>query len=188
MSMPLLPMWLRIGWTVALGAVVLVHLWHAGSRPGQARWWHAGHTSMALSMAGMYLWGRGIHPDLYRVGGWVFAAWAVALVVTAEAARRREGVLNRLWVAAAVDMAAMAYMLLPAHLAVVSLVLVVYLFGQSVAWAAGLWGRAVGPGPVAAVGGGTAAGRPAGNGVGGRLRLIRDSPAGHTADAKVARR
>jgi hypothetical protein len=143
MSMPLLPMWLRIGWAVALGAVVLVHIWHAWSRPGQARWRHAGHTLMALGMMAMYLLGHTAHPGLYRVGAMLFGAWTVALVVTAIVLRHREGALNRLWVAATADMLAMTYMLLPTHAAVVSLVFVVYLFCQALAWALGLWTPAV---------------------------------------------
>lgn len=141
MSMSLLPMWLRIGWAVALGAVVLVHLWHVRSRPGQARCWHAGHTVMALGMMAMYLLAHDAHAGLYRAGVTLFGGWAVALAVTAFVVLLREGVLNRLWVAAAADMLAMAYMLLPTHAAGVSLVLVVYLFCQTLAWALGMWTR-----------------------------------------------
>lgn len=141
MSMPLLPMWLRIGWAVALGAVVPVHLWHAWFRPGQARWWHAGHTVMALGMTVMYLLGRTAHPGLYRLGVLLFGTWTVALAVTAVVLRHREGALNWLWVAAAADMLAMTCMLLPAHAVGVRVVFVLYLFGQALAWSLGLWGR-----------------------------------------------
>lgn len=143
--MSLLPMWLRIGWAVALGTAALVHLMHAGARPGQARWWHAGHTLMALGMMTMYLIDCTAHPGMCRLGVMLFGTWAVALAVTALLARRRDGVLNRLWVAAAADALAMTYMLAPSHAAAVSLMLVVYLFCQALAWALGLWTRAAVP-------------------------------------------
>lgn len=147
MTTPLLPMWLRIGWAVALGAVTLAHLWHAWARPGQARWWHAGHALMALGMTVMYLIDRTAHPGLSRLGAMLFGAWAAALAVTALAARHSDGVLDRLWVEAAADALAMTYMLAPSHAAAVSLMLVVYLFCQALAWALGLWTRVVVPLP-----------------------------------------
>jgi hypothetical protein len=150
MSTSLLPMWLRVGWAVALGAVTLVHIWHAGARPGQTRWWHAGHALMALGMMAMYLLGRTAHPGLSRLGVMLFGACSAALAVTALVVRRRDGVLNRLWVAAAADTLAMTYMLAPTHAAVVSLVLLVYLFCQTLAWALGLWTRTVVPLPTPA--------------------------------------
>lgn len=143
MSMPLLPQWLRIMWAVALAGVALLHVWHVWSIPGQPRWWHGGHIIMALGMMGMYLLGMS-HPSLYWVGVVLFAVLTVALGTTAVVFRRREGVLNLLWVASGVDMLAMTYMLLPlaAQPADVSWVFVTYLACQMLAWTLGLWDRA----------------------------------------------
>jgi hypothetical protein len=44
MNMPLLPVWVRAVWAVALVAVALVHAWHARSMSGQPRWWHIVHV------------------------------------------------------------------------------------------------------------------------------------------------
>jgi hypothetical protein len=67
----------------------------------------------------------------------------VALGLTAVVVGRREGVLNLLWVASALDTLAMTYMLLPAAAqpAGVSWVFVAYLVCQMLAWALGLWDR-----------------------------------------------
>ncbi|MGB7795292.1 MAG: hypothetical protein WBL53_03380 [Pseudonocardiaceae bacterium] len=142
MSMPLLPQWLRIVWAVALAGVLLLHVWHAWSRPSQPRWWHIGHIIMALGMMGMYLLGMA-HPGLYRVGVVFFAVMTVALATTAVVFRRREHVLNPLWVASAVDMLTMTYMLLPsaAQPAGLRWVFIAYLAWQILAWALGLWDR-----------------------------------------------
>lgn len=139
-SMPLLPQWLRIVWAVALAGVVLVHLWHIWSIPGQPRWWHAGHITMGLGMMGMYSLGMA-HSGLYRAGVVLFGVLTVVMATTAVVFGRREGVLNLLWVASAVDTLVMTYMLLPpaAQPARVSWVFVAYLACQMLAWALGLW-------------------------------------------------
>ncbi len=143
MSMLLLPEWLRVGWVVALGAVVVVHLRHAWSTSGPGRWWHGGHILMATGMAGMYLLNPMTHPDLSRVGTSLFAAVAVVVTVAAAAFRRREGALDPLWVVAALDMLVMAYMWLPdpARPPLLSYAFAVYLGGQVLAWALGRWDR-----------------------------------------------
>jgi hypothetical protein len=142
MSMPLLPQWLRIVWAVALAGVLLVHVWHAWSVPGQPRWWHIGHIIMALGMMGMYLVGMA-HTGLSRAGVVLFAVMTAALATTAVVFRRRERVLNPLWVASAVDTLAMTYMLLPpaAQPTGVRWVFIAYLACQTLAWALGLWDR-----------------------------------------------
>jgi hypothetical protein len=142
MSMPLLPQWLRIVWAVALTGVLLLHLWHAWYIPGQPRWWHTGHIIMALGMMGMYLLGMA-HSGLYRAGVALFAIMTLALVTTAVVFRRQERVLNPLWMASAVDMLAMTYMLLPpaAQPAGVRWVFVAYLACQALAWALDIWDR-----------------------------------------------
>jgi hypothetical protein len=140
MGIPLLPQWLRIVWAVALAGVLLLHVWHAWFVRGQPRWWHVGHIVMALGMMGMYLLGM-TDPGLYRTGVVLFAAMTVALATTAVLLRRREGALNPLWMASAVDMLAMTFMLLPsaAQPAAVRSVFVAYLTCQMLAWALGLW-------------------------------------------------
>ena len=140
MSMPLLPQWLRIVWALALAVVVVLHTGHAWTRPGQGRWWHTGHIIMALGMIGMYLLGT-THPGLSWAGVVLFAVLTLAVATTAVVLRRREAVRNPLWVASAVDMLVMTYMLLPpaARPAEVSWVLVGYLACQVLAWGLGLW-------------------------------------------------
>ncbi|MDR7303699.1 DUF5134 domain-containing protein [Haloactinomyces albus] len=143
MSMPLLPMWLRIVWVVALCGVIVTHVGHAVAMPGQRRWWHVGHTAMAAGMALMYLLPRMQHPALYRAGLVLFVLIMVAEAAATAVFRRREGMLNPLWLLSAVDMFAMAYMLLaPAARPVwLTWVLVAYLGGQVLGWAFGLWDR-----------------------------------------------
>lgn len=143
MHMPLLPHWLRVGWAVVFAGVLLLHLRHAHSMSGQARWWHGGHVLMAGGMLGMYLLPRTENAGLYLVGGLLFAALAAASGGAAVLLWRREGVWNLLWVTSAVDMFAMVVMLVSAQArpATLSRVLVCYLAIQAVAWASGLWAR-----------------------------------------------
>lgn len=144
MSMPLLPEWLRIVWSVALLVVVCLHIWHACSMAGQHRWWHAGHTIMAVGMIWMYLAKPTMaHPAQARTGLVIFAALTAALAVTALVWWRRERALNPLWIASATDMLAMTYMLIPpmSRPATLTWVVVAYLAVQTLAWATGAWGR-----------------------------------------------
>lgn len=143
MSMPLLPMWLRIVWVVALCGVIVTHVGHAVAMPGQRRWWHIGHTAMAVGMALMYLLPRMQHPALYQAGLVLFVLIMVTEAAATAVFRRREGILNPLWLLSAVDMFAMAYMLLaPAARPVwLTWVLVAYLSAQVLGWAFGVWDR-----------------------------------------------
>ena len=144
MNMSLLPVWVRAAWAVALVAVALVHVWHARSMSGQPRWWHILHVLMSVGMLAMYA-------DMHQRGlNWliavVFAAAAAALAVTIGVLRGRERSLNPLWVATTIDMLAMVYMgviMLPSVRgpATLTWVFVVYLAGQTLAWAGGLWDR-----------------------------------------------
>lgn len=143
MNMTLLPDRLRVVLAVVLCGVLVVHLWHARTMTGQRRWWHLGHTAMAAGMALMYAVPMMGLPALQ---GGVAALFAASTVVSAGAAvllRREEGVLNPLWVASALDMLAMTYMLLPhgTRLGAVTAVFVLYLTVQAVAWLLGLWDR-----------------------------------------------
>lgn len=142
--MTVLPGWLRAVLAVVLFGVFVVHLWHSATMPGQRRWWHVGHTLMAAGMALMYAVPMMTVPTLRDGMAVVFAAMTVVSTGTALLLRRREGVLNPLWTASALDMLAMTYMLLPhsARIGVVTTVFVLYLAVQTVAWAFGLWDRA----------------------------------------------
>ncbi|TQJ00964.1 DUF5134 domain-containing protein [Amycolatopsis cihanbeyliensis] len=143
MTSPLLPEWLRIVLAAVLCGVAVLHVGHVLAMRGQRRWWHAGHTVMALGMAAMYLLPRMRNEGLYEAGLVLFALFTVAVVIGALLIRRNEGVLNPLWIAAGVDMVAMTYMLLPmsGRFAPVTYLFVGYLGCQAVAWVTGLWGR-----------------------------------------------
>lgn len=141
MSMPLLPGWLRIVLVATLGLVLLLHAWHAVGLAGQHRWWHAGHTGMAAGMIVMYLF------MMIPAVSWallvVFAVLTVAVAAASLWWWRREGVVNPLWVTAALDMLVMSYMSLPAvaRPVVVTWLLVTWLGLQALAWVFRLWGR-----------------------------------------------
>lgn len=143
MTMPLLPQWLAITWAVILLAVTAVHVWHAWTMTGQPRWWHIGHTAMALGMAAMYLLPTMSHPGFGRFGLAAFAVISVVVLVAAVLCWWREGVANPLWLATTVDMLAMTYMFLPMSTWSPALtgILIGYLVLQLVAWATNLWSR-----------------------------------------------
>lgn len=107
-----LPDWLAIAWTLAFFAVFVAHCHHLLSTRGQRRAWHCVHVVMALSMALMYvpLDSVGhvsiVWRDAFAVGTVVVLTWLLM-----EVARRRA--INGLWVLAAADLAAMAYMWSP---------------------------------------------------------------------------
>lgn len=141
-AMTLLPGWLGITLGIVSLLVVGPHIRHIVTTAGQHRWWHVGHTVMAVGMVQMYLLGMG--NDLVNtIGLTVFALITVIMVVTTVRFWVFEGKMNPLWIATAVDMAAMAYMYAPAGMrpAVVTWLFVVYLVGHAVTWATGAWGR-----------------------------------------------
>jgi len=146
-SMPLLPEWLRMLWVAALLGAAALHVRHAWLMPGQTRWWHAGHTTMAIGMTLMYLLDRMQHPALYQAGLAVFASALLTVAAITAAISRREGVLNPLWLASTLDLLAMVYMLLPAENrnAALTGVVVIYLTCQVLAWVLGWWDRAPAP-------------------------------------------
>lgn len=143
MSMPLLPPWLRIAWTITMCGVAVLHAWHAVAFARQVRWWHCGHTAMAAGMAVMYASGAALDPRLRNAGLALFALATVLAAIAAPLMRRREGAVDPLWVVAAADLLAMTYMLLPTEWrpVVVSYLLVGYLVCQLAARAFGLWSR-----------------------------------------------
>lgn len=155
MSMTLLPTWLGVVLGIVSLLVVVPHIRHVAATVGQHRWWHVGHIVMAIGMARMYLFGMG-PPAVDGISGGLFIAITFIVLVAAVWCRLREGVVNPLWVATALDMAAMAYMHAPASLrpTPVTGVIIVYLVAQAVMWASGAWGRvpvfAILPEPVPA--------------------------------------
>ncbi|MHA6805884.1 hypothetical protein [Salinifilum ghardaiensis] len=161
MSTPLLPEWARWAWSAVFLAITAVHVWHAASMRSQPRWWHVGHTIMAVGMLLMYAMPHMGHSATFRLGLAVFVLLAAAEAATAVVLRRREGVLNPLWAGAAVDKLVMVYMLaLPMRgPAAVTAVLVVYLALQVIAWSFDLWSRVAVVRPATV---GTAATVPAG--------------------------
>ncbi len=141
-AMTLLPGGLGIAFGVVSLLVVVPHLRHVASTAGQHRWWHAGHIVMALGMVQMFLLGMG-NPGVDNAMGGLFIAIAFTVLVVAVWCRTREGVVNPLWIATALDMAAMAYMYAPQGLrpAPVTWLVIAYLLVQAIAWATGAWGR-----------------------------------------------
>lgn len=143
MSMPMLPVWLRVVCVVVLGAVVVVHIGHGWARPGQRRWWHAGHVVMAAGMALMYGLPAMGHAVWNRAGLALFSLATIALAAVTVVLRGREGVLNPLWLFSGLDMLAMTYMFVPSSFrpSLLTVVFLAYLAGQVAAWGSGLWDR-----------------------------------------------
>jgi len=142
-SMPLLPEWLRMLWVAALLGATALHVRHAWLMPGRVRWWHAGHTTMAIGMILMYLLDRMQHPALYQAELAVFASALLTVAAITAAISRGEGALNPLWLAGTLDLLAMVYMLLPAENrnAALTGVILIYLTCQVLAWSLGWWDR-----------------------------------------------
>lgn len=136
-GMPLLPGWLAVVLAAALGAVGLVHLRHAWAMRGERRWWHAGHMGMAAGMIVMCLLPQPGHAGLYWADVCLFGTLCLAAGAYAVASRRRDGRTGWLWAATMTDMAAMAYMALPAadRLTLLSYLLITYLCVEALLWA-----------------------------------------------------
>ncbi len=142
----MLPVWIRVAWSIALAVVAVLHLWHAAALRGQPRWWHGVHTAMAVGMAAMYAADPMKQAGLDRAMFTVFAVVAVGLVVVTAGVGRREGAANPLWALTVVGAAAMAYMsavmLWPQAIGpVVSWVVIAYLCVDAIGWAFGVWDR-----------------------------------------------
>ncbi len=89
--MPLLPEWLRMLWVAALLGATALHVRHAWLMPGRVRWWHAGHTTMAIGMILMYLLDRMQHPALYQAELAVFASALLTVAAITAAISPRRG-------------------------------------------------------------------------------------------------
>jgi hypothetical protein len=144
-TMSILPPWLAILWALAFLAVLIVHERHALESIGQTRRWHYGHVLMAGGMGIMFASAAGAALLPVPNGSWavVYAALALALLAwcAAQVASRRS--INALWLLAAVDMGAMAYMWVEASkTTALSWMLTACYCGAFVLWASGR-GRAV---------------------------------------------
>jgi len=135
---------LRMVCALLCAGVGALHFGHVIAMRGQPRWWHLGHSVMAITMAGMFVFARMAHPSLYRWAFGLFVLLAVALAGTTGTIWFQDRALPALWAASTVDMAAMAYMLMPASVArpwpLTSLV-VTYLVVEALVHVRGEWLR-----------------------------------------------
>jgi hypothetical protein len=147
MAAQLLPAWLRGAWSAALILVAWAHLRHTRRHRGQRRWWHLGHTVMAVGMLAMYAAAPMAHPGWLALEAAVFAALTIILATTSIVLRRCEGATNPLWAAFTVNALAMAVMAISMALPtgyllrVASRELAVYLLGEATVWILGAWYR-----------------------------------------------
>lgn len=141
-AMALLPTWLGVVLGIMSLLVIVPHITHVLATTGQHRWWHIAHIVMAIGMAQMFLFGMA-NPFINGTFAGLFVAITCLLLATTAWSRAREGTVNPLWIATAVDIAAMAYMYAPASArpGPVTWLLIVYLVAQAVAWASGAWGK-----------------------------------------------
>jgi hypothetical protein len=132
----ILPSWLAVIWTLVFAAIFVIHLRHLFDTRGQRRLWHSGHVLMALGMAFMYA-PASISPFDIAGSFWQLVFAGAALVIVAwmltRALERRA--INLLWLAMAVDLAAMVYMWSPSgYKPLVTWLLAAYFIGQSLLW------------------------------------------------------
>jgi hypothetical protein len=134
-----LPNWVRLVGIVVFALAAAQHLWHGRQVTGRQSWWHSGHAGMALAMVAMYWPGaRALVPG--RVGVTVFiTAATLFLALAARAATGsgspRSSPFTTLWTAAALDMAAMAYMYaMTSQTQVITYAFVLYFLIQAVVW------------------------------------------------------
>jgi len=106
---PWLPTALRISAVLIYTGVVVVHGWHLRVTSARERLWHAIHVLMALGMIVMFAPMRRL-VVVAGVGKWVFAVAAAGIVAYVAVLLVRGERLGWLWLAAAADLAAMAYM------------------------------------------------------------------------------
>lgn len=142
-SMPLLPTWMRVLWVVALIIALVAHLGHVYHMSGQQRWWIFGHVIMAAAMIPMYMPEILGEVDFSWLAIRLFISAALVTAAVSITMRRRENVLNPLWVMLAVDLGVMAYMWLPVtnRPSILDGLLAVYSGYQVVAWLFGMWDR-----------------------------------------------
>lgn len=135
------PGWVSILFSLGL-ALGIVHHLPCLIRGHGNRWFHAGHTAMALSMIYMYL-------SMSYDWNWLPATWQMwffvgtSVVITAWLAAKviRRQPVNFLWILLLIQQAAMAYMWYPMMRwnAIVIFVLVSWFAIETFGWAANLF-------------------------------------------------
>ncbi len=133
----ILPSWLSVIWTLIFLTVLVVHVRHVTETRGERQIWHCGHVLMAVGMLFMFappsLDHFGIPSGFWQL---LFASAAGALVLWMLVEVTNGAAVNRLWLAIAFDLAAMAYMWSPnGFVPVITWILVAYFAVQALLWA-----------------------------------------------------
>jgi hypothetical protein len=128
--------WVPVAWPLVFVGILASHVRHTVLMSGHHRWWHMTHCLMALSMAYMFLPSSMDALGIAVFWQLTFAAAAATVLIWMAAARLRGRVVNRLWVVAFVDLAAMVYMWsMSSFVAPVTWALVAYFAAQTLLWA-----------------------------------------------------
>lgn len=133
-----LPLWLALAWAAVFMAIAGVHVWHVLAPAGLHRLWHLVHVLMAAGMVLMLVpAAMAAIPVVY--GGLTFALAAVLIAVLLVRERSYRRPVGVLWLAAVVDLAAMAYMfaMMSYRLLGLTVVLIAWFVLQAVSWAGG---------------------------------------------------
>lgn len=132
----ILPAWLALVWTLVFVVILVIHARHVLDSHGQRKFWHAGHVVMALGMIFMFAPASINHITLSRTFwqlGFANLSGAIVAWILIEAFGHRA--INVLWLAMAVDLAAMAYMWSPSgYSAPLTWLLVTYFAAQALLW------------------------------------------------------
>ena len=132
----ILPEWLALLGTLMFISILVVHILHLRDSHGQRRVWHSGHALMAGGMAFMFAPASIDHFNI-PAGFWqiAFANAALAIVAWMLVQALSGRAINVLWLLAAIDLGAMAYMWSPSGFqAPITWLLVAYFVVQSLLW------------------------------------------------------
>jgi hypothetical protein len=132
-----LPRWLALGWTFVFALILLVHLWHLLVLSGRQRLWHGVHVLMATGMIAMTVPATAMRLPIAGAAVFGAAAALIGCLLTLEGAGGDR--IGPLWVAATIDLAAMAYMfaMTSAHRPWISAALAAWFVLQALGWASG---------------------------------------------------
>ena len=135
------PGWVSLLFTAGLALGIAHHVPCLISSHG-SRWFHAGHTAMALSMIYMYLsmsYDWNWLPATWQM--WFFVATSVAITAWLLTKVLRRQPVNFLWILLLIQQAAMAYMWYPMMRwnAILIFVLVSWFAVETFGWAANLF-------------------------------------------------
>jgi hypothetical protein len=133
-----LPFWLGSAGSAAFGGILIVHFWHIIVLTGRERLWHCVHVLMAAGMIVMFAPTGGMVVS-GMVGMVVFAAAAVITACLLVRERLSHRNVGGLWLAAVIDLAAMAYMfaMTSTRLVWLTLPLVGWCLLQAAGWGSG---------------------------------------------------